>query len=219
MNTEFTSDFAKQLAADPSLFGANREAMLVELITSFVDGTLPAADAREVAALLEANPRAKTIHDNIVAANCFLASDDGQAWLSKPLTAQSKTPRKAHSDSPAFFTRLSDWLTDLFGAGLLAESYAADASDDQIVKSFPAASGEPFEAELVKDGVGRWFLRVFTKDASAAAHVLAVDMEREAPVLRFAPVSETLFEAEVRISETMAQALSAGHRPVFRSAE
>lgn len=85
MNTEFTSDFAKQFAANPSLFGANREAMLVELITSFVEGSLPSPDAEEIAALVRSNARAKTIHDNILAANQFLDSQKGQEWLDKPL--------------------------------------------------------------------------------------------------------------------------------------
>lgn len=202
-------------------------------------GELSAEDAAKVEMLIKTDPRAASSSCACLAANAKLSTEEDQARAAHEkaaiLRALDKCPPISVSRKPAdqrfaaawfeqspsssFFTRLSDWLTDLFGTGLLNESYAADATDDQIVKSFPAASGEPFEAELVKDGVGRWFLRVFTKDASAAANVLAVDMEREAPVLRFAPVSETLFEAEVRISETMAQALSAGHRPVFRPAE
>jgi len=72
---------------------------------------------------------------------------------------------------------------------------------------------------LVQDSVGRWFLRVFTKDVEAAKLKLHLEIEPESPEMQFIAVDPAMFFAEVRLSENMANALKSGHRPVFRAEE
>lgn len=120
--------------------------------------------------------------------------------------------------SSAFFDRLSEWIAACFPALALQATYS-DSKTDEVVKEFPSSTGDPYEARLVQDSLGRWFLRVFTKDVEAAKLKLRLEIEPEAPEMQFIAVAPAMFFAEVRLSESMATALKAGHRPVFRASE
>ena len=118
----------------------------------------------------------------------------------------------------SFFDRLSDWMTELFSSLVRQAAYSDDKADE-VIKTFPSATTDAYSAQLIQDSLGRWFLRVFTKDEEAAKLKLRLDIEPEAPEMQFIPVAPAMFFAEVRLSESMAQALRSGHRPVFRATE
>lgn len=109
-------------------------------------------------------------------------------------------------------------MAELFPALSLQAAYS-DGKADEIIRAFPSVTGDPYEAQLVQDSVGRWFLRVFTKDVEAAKLKLCLEIEPESPEMKFIAVEPAMFFAEVRLSESMAELLKAGHRPVFRTKE
>jgi hypothetical protein len=96
--------------------------------------------------------------------------------------------------------------------------YSGSEAEDYI-KDFPSKKGDPYEAQLVRDTVGRWFLRVFTTDAEAAKLKVCVKIEKEVPEMNFVAAGPAMFFAEMRLSESMATALNSGHRPIFLTKE
>ena len=220
MNPEFPSNLAAQIKANPSLFEDMDDALLGDLIFHYVEGDMPAEDAAEVEAMIRTNAKAKAIHQRVLEANRFSASEEGAAWL-ESLPDRLLPPRVAPQElisHQSFFDRLSEWMVELFPS-LTLQAAHADGKGDDVVKSFQSAADDPYKAQLVHDRVGRWFLRVSTADAVAARVKLRVELEQEAPVLEFLPEDAESFFAQVRLSESMAEALKAGHRPVFRPAD
>lgn len=89
MKTDIDADLAKQLTGNPFLFVATKEEMLAELLSGYIDGELPSVDAAEVERLLKTSSRASEIYENLLAANRFLDSTEGKAWL------QASVPKQA----------------------------------------------------------------------------------------------------------------------------
>ena len=220
MKTDISRRLAARLREDPSLFERMDESLLGELVFRYREGELDPEDAAAVGALLQSDSKAREISQRLEAADRFIASSSGQAWLDA-LPGRVMTRERswqASLPSLAFFDRLSEWMAEMFPSLSLQAAYS-DEGTGEVVRAFPCAAGDPYEAELVRDNAGRWFLRVFTKDVGAARLKLRLEIEPEAPEMRFTAVDETMFFAEVRLSEGMAKALKSGHRPVFRATE
>lgn len=115
--------------------------------------------------------------------------------------------------------RLAAQLIVFFKLELPTLAAYSDAKTDKVVKAFPSATGDPYEARLVQDSLGRWFLRVYTKDAEAAKFKLRLEIKPEAPEMQFTAVAPAMFFAEVPLSESMATALKSGNLPVFSATE
>ena len=224
MNTDCQNIFAKQLADNPSLFGATKEAMLAEFLTAYVNGTLTSEDTAEVDDLLKNNARAKTIHDNILAANRFLASDEGKAWLKSPVQGISAMQTAAIQPvtDQFFFDRLSEWMEALFRSLTCQAAYSDTTAGsvvrkfESVVRKFDSPAGSRYRSRLVRDTAGQWRLRVSTSDADAAKRKVCLKIKEEAPVLSFVEGEPGHFLAEVFLTEEMARALESGHcRPEF----
>lgn len=136
------------------------------------------------------------------------------ATTAEPVVVTESSP----TPTSTFFDRLSEWFAELFPALSLQAAYA-DSTSNEIVRHFQSTVDDPYKAQLVRDRVGRWFLRVSTADVNAAGVKLRVELEREAPILEFLPEDADSFFAQVRLTETMVEALKSGHRPVFRRVE
>lgn len=171
----------------------------------WLEGTIEAAAERKIVAFLKTLPDPKLIERRV------------QAGASQP-TEASRRRRPELMSVSSFFDRLSEWMAELFPALSLQASYV-DRKTSEVVKTFPRATTDAYEAQLVQDALGRWFLRVFTKDIEAAKLKLRLEVEPEAPEMQFTAVAPAMFFAEVRLSENMANALRSGHRPVFRPTE
>lgn len=217
MNPDFPSRLAAQLRANPSLFEESDDSMLADLIFHYAEGELDAAHAAEVAALIESDPKAKTIYERIEAAARFATSPAGDAWLNnlRDRVTLSRRPATPVAPAPAFFDRLSEWLTSLFPSLALQAAYS-DSSDGSTEHEFPSPADDPYRASLVRDAAGQWRLLVFTSNADAAKLKVRLEIKEEAPVLSFVEGEPGHFLGEVLLTEEMAQALQSGnHRPVF----
>lgn len=118
--------------------------------------------------------------------------------------------------TPLFFDRLSGWMAGLFPSLALQASYS-DGKTDEVVKTFPSTTADPYKAQLVQDSLGRWFLRVFTEDVDAAKLKVRLEIEPEGQAMQFIQLERAMFFAEVRLSERMAAALKSGRRILFRA--
>ena len=138
--------------------------------------------------------------------------------ISQAASSQDRQTASQPGSANTFFDRLSEWMAESFTA-LSRQAAYSDAPAKGVIKVFPPSTGDPYEAQLVKDSVGRWFLRVFTKDVAAAKLRLLLEIEPESPEMKFIAVGPAMFFAEVRLSQSMAEALKSGYRPVFRAKE
>jgi hypothetical protein len=218
MNPDFPIQLAARLRDNPSLFEGMDDSLLGELIFHYHEGELDSEGASKVKELLKSNTKAKAVWKRLEAADRFVATEAGKTWL-KQLPDRVLPPAIAPflpASAPAFFDRLSEWMAASFRA-LCLQATCSDGKVDEVVNTFPSGSGDPYEAQLVRDAVGRWFLRVFTTDVEAARLTLRLEIEPESPEMKFTAVEPTMFFAEVRLSENMAAALKSGHRPVFRA--
>ena len=114
-----------------------------------------------------------------------------------------------------FFEQLSDWMAKLFPALTLQAAYA-DTQPGSVVHKFEGQPTDPYRARLVRDAAGQWWLRVSTSDSEAARLKLRLEIEAEAPELSFVEAEPGQFMGEVLLTDDMAHALQAGHRPVFK---
>lgn len=187
MNTDFPSHLAKQLAANPSLFGATKEAMLVELLTAYVNGTLTSDDAAEVEDLLKSNARAKTIYDNILAANRYLASDDGKAWLNSPIQGTSEKPNIVEQFGEAveqvaigIKRLLSEFRNESFVAAHLGDDVAAAETDVVRVISLADCPGLGQQLPWLGDTL-RLYQQERSPDQSTAKYIAFVETLKVEP--------------------------------------
>lgn len=209
MNTDFPIHFAKQLAGNPSLFGATKETMLAELLSAYVNGTLSNEDAAEVESLLRSDSRARTIHDNILTANRYIASDDGKAWLENlpghvlpPLTV---TPHSRPAPTffapptgslPALAEALTQWFVNAVGRGLPQ----AAADGDIVIAEGPIPGHPSLFGGAVKDAEGNIRIRVSGSDTSYEGKTLEVTLrEQTHPMLRLRKTGPELVFGQVVI--------------------
>jgi hypothetical protein len=210
MNTDFPSHLAKELAGNPSLFGATKEAMLAELITAYVNGALSHEDAAEVEALLKSNDRAKTIHANILAVKRYLASEAGKQWLKSPLpisssneveTAAANVAEQPLGTITQHLAILAKAITDLFH---FRATLATASGDEGLVRTLD--DGQTRIA-LKSDSAGRLWLRVTSKVRTGS---FKFDVEPAPPILTFSEIEPGLYSARICVDAELAAALEKG---------
>jgi hypothetical protein len=182
-------------------------------------------DLSEIYSSVESVAIASGLNSNVIRAALSelvaLPSSDRDDGVVVPLAsidpeAEGSLDRVARGSAVLFFDRISRWMAELFPSISLQASYS-DGKADEVVKAFPSAPNDPYKVQLVRDSVGRWFLRVFTKEVEAARLKLRLELEPEASEMQFIAVEPALFFAELRLSEGMAAALKSGQRPELRT--
>lgn len=224
MNTESFKLLAERLAADPDLLARSEHQALSDLLLDLSEGLLDEHTAQEAKAIIESNPQAAAIWRELQESDAYMQSNAGRRWADGVVASvlSSVRPQSMSKGGLAeilqsYCDRLSTWIADTFSSLRLQGAYSDTTAGQR--KIFPPSPGDPYEARLVQDRMGRWFLRVVTRDSEAAKMRLRLELEREMPVLEFQPKSDGGFFAEVRLSEAMAEALKSGNRPVFHPVE
>ena len=119
MNPESFQNLADHLSDNPSYFEDMDDSLLGDLIFHYHEGELPEAESAEVAALIATNPKAKVIHQRILEAGRYAASEPGKAWMeSLPDRVMTETPapsaqRQEFSPNIGFGGRIRNFLKDL----------------------------------------------------------------------------------------------------------
>jgi hypothetical protein len=106
--------------------------------------------------MLQTNPKAKAIQKRLEAADRFIQSQAGKGWLESlpDRVGTSTTVTRMPTSTHAFFNRLSEWMAELFPALSFQAAYS-DSKAYDVIKTFPSVMGDPYEAQLVQDSVGR----------------------------------------------------------------
>lgn len=185
MNTHQQS-LADQLKANPRAFAEKDEELLREIILEYCDGNLTEVERAEVDALLQSDAHAKSILEDILAAERYADSPEGRAslmGLGDRVIAEAKAKAKAGcSESPPAspWAKFSRWARSV-GKRLIPDPddhdlvlAAADTSEESGFLAHQEV-GTGVVSRLWQNEQGETVLSIMTEDVSLVAVAYRLD--------------------------------------------